>query len=144
DENAVHQVDRAKSTGGGVRLMSVNLVASEADPRELIGRAQSLMRRPGLRRILGITGLPGSGKSTLAGKLAAALAPHAIAVPMDGFHLARSELARLGRRDRKGAIDTFDGHGYLSLLHRLRDPDEDIVYAPEYRRDIGDPIASAI
>ena len=34
---------------------------------------------------------------------------------MDGFHLADEALVRLGRRDRKGAIDTFDGDGYLAL-----------------------------
>jgi pantothenate kinase len=63
---------------------------------------------------------------------------------MDGFHLANAELVRLGRRDRKGAIDTFDGAGFLALLRRLRDPVEPVVYAPEYRREIGEPVASAI
>ena len=50
-------------------------------------------------------------------------------VPMDGFHLANSELIRLGRRDRKGAIDTFDGEGYVAMLRRLRAADEPTVYA---------------
>ena len=40
--------------------------------------------------------------------------------PMDGFHLAQSELVRLGRRDRMGAPDTFDAAGYAALLARLR------------------------
>ena len=40
-------------------------------------------------------------------------------VPMDGFHLANVALAGLGRADRKGAIDTFDGAGYAALLTRL-------------------------
>ncbi len=40
---------------------------------------------------------------------------------MDGFHLAGAELTRLGRTDRKGAPDTFDAHGYVALLTRLRD-----------------------
>ena len=63
---------------------------------------------------------------------------------MDGFHLANRELERLGRRDRKGAADTFDADGYVELLRRLRDPGEELVYAPEFRRDIEEPIASAV
>jgi pantothenate kinase len=62
---------------------------------------------------------------------------------MDGFHLAQSELVRLGRRDRMGAPDTFDAAGYAALLRRLRS-DEPVVYAPEFRREIEEPIAGAI
>src|SRR4051812_24416964 len=65
-------------------------------------------------------------------------------VPMDGFHLAQSELVRLGRRDRMGAPDTFDAAGYVALLRRLRGHDEDVVYAPEFRREVEEPIAGAI
>jgi pantothenate kinase len=96
------------------------------------------------RSILGICGPPGSGKSTLAGSLLAALGSRAALVPMDGFHLANSELIRLGRRDRKGAIDTFDGAGYVALIRRLRAADEPVVYAPEFRREIEEAIAGAI
>jgi pantothenate kinase len=113
------------------------------DLRGLIDRARRLVE-PGTRRILGITGAPGSGKSTLASTLVAALAPHAVLVPMDGFHLANAQLVRLGRRDRKGAADTFDAAGYVALLRRLRDPAELLVYAPEFRRAIEEPIACAI
>ena len=63
---------------------------------------------------------------------------------MDGFHLANSELVRLGRRDRKGAPDTFDAAGYVALLRRLRDPSEEVVYAPAFRREIEEPVAGAI
>ena len=83
-------------------------------------------------------------RATLAGSLVAALAPEAVLVPMDGFHLAAAQLRRLGRLDRKGAPDTFDAAGYLALLHRLRDRAEDVVYAPEFRREIEEPIAGAI
>jgi pantothenate kinase len=61
---------------------------------------------------------------------------------MDGFHLAQSELVRLGRRERMGAPDTFDSAGYAALLKRLRG-DEAVVYAPEFRREIEEPIAGA-
>ncbi|MGO1834055.1 MAG: hypothetical protein ACTH0C_05250, partial [Actinomycetaceae bacterium] len=64
------------------------------------------------RPVLGITGAPGAGKTTLAVALLDGLRARGIQVahlPMDGFHLADVELARLGRRDRMGALDTFDG-----------------------------------
>ena len=64
---------------------------------------------------------------------------------MDGFHLADVELDRLGRRDRKGAPDTFDAAGYAALLRRLREEaDGDIVYAPGFERVLEQPIAGAI
>lgn len=109
----------------------------------LIDRARQLFE-PGDRRLLGIVGAPAAGKSTLAAELVAALAPDAALVPMDGFHLAGAELRRLGRLDRKGAPDTFDRDGYVALLRRLRGRDEDVVYAPEFRREIEEPIAGAI
>jgi len=95
--------------------------------------------------VLGIAGAPGSGKSTLARAVADALGPDvAQLVPMDGFHLAQAELERLGRADRKGASDTFDACGYAALLSRLRSNVDPVVYAPEFRREIEEPIACAI
>ena len=111
---------------------------------ELVTRARGLAAAGG-RRLLGITGPPGSGKSILATAIAGALgAGLAAVVGMDGFHLADAELVRLGRRDRKGAPDTFDGHGYLALLRRLRAADEPVTYAPLFHRDIEDSIAAAV
>ncbi|CAH2807438.1 MAG: Uridine kinase family protein YggC homolog [Candidatus Burkholderia crenata] len=48
-------------------------------------------------------GAPGAGKSTLAQAILEALPGRAVVVPMDGFHLANVELARLGRAARKDA-----------------------------------------
>ena len=107
-----------------------------------IGRARSLAAGP--RRVLGIAGPPGGGKSTVARAVVAELGDKARLVPMDGFHLAQSELVRLGRRDRMGAPDTFDAAGYAAVLKRLRDTGEPVVYAPEFRREIEEPIAGAI
>jgi pantothenate kinase len=109
----------------------------------LLARAEKLAAAGG-RRILGITGAPGAGKSTVAETIAAHLGEAARLVPMDGFHLCQAELVRLGRRDRMGAPDTFDAAGYAALLRRLRDPTEAVVYAPEFRREIEEPIAGAI
>ena len=103
------------------------------------------MKNGGGRKILGIVGPPGCGKSTLAAALLELLGDDAVAVPMDGYHLANVELARLGRAGRKGAEDTFDSAGYVSLLRRLKEQQaNEIVYAPEFRREIEEPIANAI
>lgn len=118
-------------------------VVYQGDLAGLIERARWIAES-GPRRILGITGAPGSGKSKLAAALVQGLEGRAALVPMDGFHLANSELVRLGRRDRKGAIDTFDAAGFVALIRRLHRADEPVVYAPEFRRDIEEAIAGAI
>lgn len=103
--------------------------------------------RPGLsvgRRIIGLTGPPGAGKTTVAELLGQHLGDQAAVVPMDGFHLANAIIDGTPLRERKGAIDTFDVGGYLSLLERLRRNDEDIVYAPAYRRGLEEPISASI
>lgn len=95
--------------------------------------------------MLGLVGPPGAGKSTLAQALHTAFADVSQIVPMDGFHLANVELQRLGRAGRKGAPDTFDSAGFVALLQRLRNQTGDeIVYAPEFRREIEEPIAGAL
>lgn len=114
-----------------------------ADLDTLAARARALIV-PGERRLLGITGTPGAGKSTLCDALAAALGESACVVPMDGFHLANRELERLGRRDRKGAPDTFDAGGYAALLRRLRTDVESVIYAPYFDRALEESIGSAL
>ncbi|MFI7013799.1 nucleoside/nucleotide kinase family protein [Streptomyces sp. NPDC050164] len=114
---------------------------------DLVRRAR-VLPQAGRRAILGITGSPGAGKSTLAERLVRELNgsgdPWVAHVPMDGFHLADAELERLGRRDRKGAPDTFDAAGYAALLRRLREETHDVVYAPGFERVLEQPIAGAI
>lgn len=115
---------------------------------DLLLRARSLPR-DGRRAILGIAGSPGAGKSTLAARVVRELngsgEPWVAHVPMDGFHLADAELDRLGRRDRKGAPDTFDAAGYAALLRRLREePYGDVVYAPGFERVLEQPLAGAV
>ncbi|MFH9670811.1 nucleoside/nucleotide kinase family protein [Streptomyces sp. NPDC017405] len=114
---------------------------------DLLVRARSLTRG-GRRALLGIAGSPGAGKTTLAERLVATLngdgPPWAAHVPMDGFHLADAELDRLGRRDRKGAPDTFDAAGYAALLRRLREETDGVVYAPAFERVLEQPLAGAI
>lgn len=113
---------------------------ASADPIE---RARALVT-PGERHLLGIVGPPGSGKSTLAEQVRTGLGDDAVVVPMDGFHLANEVLADLGLTLRKGAPDTFDAAGFVTLLRRLRSPEESVVYAPQFRRAIEEAISSAI
>ncbi|MFG3248554.1 nucleoside/nucleotide kinase family protein [Streptomyces sp. NPDC048187] len=115
---------------------------------DLLSRARRLPGE-GRRAVLGIAGSPGAGKSTLAEALVRELngagEPWVAQVPMDGFHLADAELDRLGRRDRKGAPDTFDAAGYAALLERLhREADGETVYAPGFERELEQPIAGAV
>jgi pantothenate kinase len=109
-----------------------------------LARIEALLA-DGQRKLLGLVGPPGGGKSTLAQALLDALPGRAVVVPMDGFHLANSELARLARAHRKGAPDTFDSAGYVALLRRLKaQPADELIYAPEYRREIEEGVAGAI
>jgi len=110
---------------------------------ELIEAARELASS-GERRILGITGAPGSGKSTLAEVVVEALGGSAVLVGQDAFHLSNAELHRLGRFERKGAIDTFDAHGYVNLLRRLRARDEDVVYCAVFDRSIEESLACSV
>ena len=104
-------------------------------------RLEALLDRE-RRVILGITGPPGAGKTAMASVIASSF-DDVVQLPMDGFHLAEVELQRLGRRDRKGAIDTFDAYGYLALLQRVRSSTE-TVYAPAFDRRIEEPVAGSI
>jgi pantothenate kinase len=101
------------------------------------------------RVMVGITGPPAAGKSTLSTAVAAAVpvryGVRAVAVPMDGFHLANSELVRRGLTERKGAPETFDGWGFVHLLRRLRDSTETgTVYAPVYSRVLHESIGGVV
>jgi pantothenate kinase len=111
-------------------------------PAPLRERLDALLAGGG-RRLLGILGPPGSGKSTLAARIGRWAGPAGAVVPMDGFHLAQTELERLGRASRKGAPDTFDVAGFVALLGRLRSA-ASTVYVPEYRRELHNAVAGAI
>jgi pantothenate kinase len=116
------------------------------DIRTLTERATGLVR-PGQRAVLGLAGAPGAGKTTLAQALVERVRNQGIEtahVPMDGFHLADAALVERGRLDAKGAIDTFDAHGYLALLRRVRGELDHDVLVPDFERTLEQPIAAAI
>jgi len=110
---------------------------------DLVVRATDLAARAP-RTILALVGAPGAGKSTVCSALDHALGERAVVVGMDGFHLANEVLVALGRRQRKGAPDTFDVRGYIALLARLREADEDVTYAPRFDRGLEESIGSAV
>lgn len=116
-----------RRAGTGVNFVDMSLDA-------LAARAAQLAQLR-TRAVLGIVGSPGAGKSTLAEALVQRLGHRAALVPLDGFHLDDAVLEVLGRRDRKGAPDTFDACGYVALLRRLHERTDDVVYAPIFRRE---------
>ncbi|KQP83548.1 hypothetical protein ASF35_00695 [Aeromicrobium sp. Leaf291] len=120
----------------------------DVDLDDLAARVTRLADAAAGRRVLvGVVGAPGSGKSTLAKRLANRLTADgwpAVRVPMDGFHLADVALVERRLLDRKGAPETFDAHGYLNLLRRLRAESGHDVLAPGFERDLEQPIAASI
>jgi pantothenate kinase len=122
---------------------SQTTVQVDADVTALAARLSAHLR-DGQRYLLGICGAPGSGKSTLSAQLVARLGAASVAVPMDGFHIASAALSSPEQLTRRGAIDTFDVDGYLTLLQRLRRRTESVVYAPGFDRRIGEPVAGLI
>ena len=124
--------------------VAVSSSAVPAIPESYLVRLREMLKA-GSRKIIGLVGPPGAGKSTVGLALRETFRDVSQIVPMDGFHLANVELARLGRAHRKGAPDTFDSAGYVDLLKRLHSQAADeIIYAPEFRREIEEPIAGAI
>nr|WP_246376941.1 nucleoside/nucleotide kinase family protein [Conyzicola lurida] len=104
-------------------------------------------RAGGGRIVVGIAGAPGSGKSTIAAELVALLAPRAVLLPMDGFHLPQARLVELGRRDRMGAPDTFDVAGFVATLAAVRASFGNsgrTVLAPGFDREIEEAVPDAV
>ncbi|MEO7123726.1 MAG: nucleoside/nucleotide kinase family protein [Lacisediminihabitans sp.] len=141
DTGQVHPVAGVTTMGPSAKPRGFIDVGT--DLVELIDRVTA-QRRPGRRLLLGISGAPGAGKSTLADNLISALGTDAIALPMDGFHIATAALPTRHHVDRRGAIDTFDVAGFLALTKRVRDDSEGVIYAPAFDRQIGEPIAGMI
>ncbi|XP_074563735.1 putative uridine kinase C227.14 isoform X1 [Curcuma longa] len=120
-----------------------------------LGKVQGLNSK----YIVGLAGPPGAGKTTLASEVACRLnklwsksvveigeeaSPHEVVVvlPMDGFHLYRSQLDAMDNpkeaHARRGAPWTFNPELLLKCLHALRK--EGQTYAPSFDHGVGDPI----
>lgn len=80
------------------------------------------------RYFVAIAGPPGAGKTTFSHQLECALPTgSASIVQMDGFHYDNDVLDRLSLRPRKGAPETFDFAGFISILQRLRSSEDDVA-----------------
>ncbi|XP_077248809.1 P-loop containing nucleoside triphosphate hydrolases superfamily protein [Tasmannia lanceolata] len=118
---------------------------------------------PNSKYIVGLAGSPGAGKSTLAAEVVRRvnmLWPQkaltmdsqveptdiAIVLPMDGFHLYRSQLDAMENPEeahaRRGAPWTFDPVRLLTCLRTLRS--QGSVYMPSFDHGVGDPIEDDI
>ncbi|XP_065861034.1 putative uridine kinase C227.14 [Euphorbia lathyris] len=118
---------------------------------------------PNLKYIVGLAGPPGAGKSTVASEVVQRvnkLWPQrassmdsqvnppdvAVVLPMDGFHLYRSQLDAMENPEeahaRRGAPWTFAPTLLLECLKKLRN--EGSVCAPSFDHGVGDPIEDDI
>ncbi|XP_078429858.1 P-loop containing nucleoside triphosphate hydrolases superfamily protein [Wolffia australiana] len=114
---------------------------------------------PNAKYLVGLAGPPGAGKSTVASevinrlnKLWAQRFPNmeiddiAAIIPMDGFHLYRSQLDAMEdpkeAHARRGAPWTFDPALLLKCLQNLRK--QGSVYAPSFDHGVGDPVEEDI
>jgi pantothenate kinase len=102
----------------------------------VLTQVNSLLDLTSKRVIIGIVGKPGAGKSTITEYIIKNVKIQAALVPMDGYHLSNKVLVELGRRDRKGAPDTFDAKGFVSLLERIRTDIDQDIYFPVFHREI--------
>lgn len=108
----------------------------------------AIMALPDGRRLIALAGPPGAGKSTVADltvRHLRGLGRQAVVVPMDGFHLDNRILADRGLLARKGAPATFDVAGFLHLVRRIAEAEQDIVYPVfDRHRDISIAGAAAL
>ena len=114
-----------------------------ADQKAALARIQDHLEKSSERVLIGIIGKPGAGKSTLSKFLMAKLSKELVTVvPMDGYHLSNKVLKDLKRSDRKGAPDTFDVAGFVSLVKRIRSEQTQNIYYPIFDRAIEESIAA--
>ena len=108
----------------------------------LVEQIQSLLAGQSPRTLIGIVGKPGAGKSTVVEEIQKRFDFKDVSIiPMDGFHLSNEELISLGRRDRKGAPDTFDVEGFTSLIKRVKSDSNVDHKFPIFHREIEASIA---
>lgn len=113
--------------------MSIDLV---------LAQIRSLLQSNNSRTIIGIAGKPGAGKSTVVSEIEKRFSPSEVSViPMDGYHLSNEILIQRGRRNRKGAPDTFDAAGFISLITKVKNSHELEHRFPTFHREIEASIA---
>ncbi|KAL4809077.1 P-loop containing nucleoside triphosphate hydrolase protein [Aspergillus unguis] len=113
------------------------------------------------RLLIAVSGIPGSGKTELAITMSKRInqlyseqnggGPIAAAIPMDGYHLTRAQLAQMPDPEyataRRGAAFTFDGDKFLELVRALREPltaQTQTLHAPSFDHAVKDPVDNDI
>ncbi|KAI9369113.1 P-loop containing nucleoside triphosphate hydrolase protein [Aspergillus egyptiacus] len=112
------------------------------------------------RYMIAVSGIPGSGKTELAINMAQRINQIygeqnegliAAAIPMDGYHLTRAQLAEMPDPEyaaaRRGAAFTFDGEKFLQLVRALREPltpTSKVLHAPSFDHAVKDPVDNDI
>ncbi|KAJ3546949.1 hypothetical protein NM208_g1749 [Fusarium decemcellulare] len=107
--------------------------------------------------MIAISGVPGSGKTSLATAVSAEIQASygkdcpTVIVPMDGFHLYRSQLAAMPNpteaTHRRGAAFTLDAERFYQLVKALREPvteNTPTIYAPSFDHAVKDPVEDDI
>lgn len=142
---AVRIGSRKETPKVGIYNLHVDLTHANATLLELI---TDIGLHRGRHMVIGLAGPPGSGKSTLAAYIVDEINRYrdntAIVLPMDGFHLSNSQLEKKGIAQIKGAPETFDVHGFILALSRIRSPVQGTWYVPDYSRVLDEPIAASI
>ncbi len=92
----------------------------------------AMLRRAGDARrfLVGLAGPPAAGKSTLAEALREGLVARgetAEILPMDGFHMDDGILAARGLLPRKGVPESFDGRGFVDIVHALKRAEGEVL-----------------
>jgi pantothenate kinase len=99
------------------------------------------------RFLVAISGIPGSGKSTLSHELVNFMEEQGIAdiqvLPMDGFHLCKSQLNEEGLK-RRGAPWTFDSEKFVKVVQNAKFQLSPAVLVPSFDHSKGDPIEDDI
>ena len=120
------------------------------------------------RVVIGLAGGPGSGKSTAAAAVVERInglwrerrksgengeegEEIAVALPMDGYHLTKAQLAASvvptpsEMLARRGAHWTFDAKAFVKTVREVAADDNKItVLAPSFDHGVGDPVAGGI
>jgi pantothenate kinase len=140
------------------------MAVSSSNISYLVGRSLQLLEKSSNAQVfIGIAGGPGSGKSTLAQEVSHAInqvQPISIVLSMDGYHIPRAELEKMGRSGkvigdpcdctngdfttyedlmlRRGAPWTFDPCSLIRDLTIAKKNGEGNF--PVYSREISDPV----
>lgn len=94
------------------------------------------------RVIFGVIGKPGAGKSTVSQKVKERFPEDDVAIiSMDGYHLSNEVLDVQAKRDRKGAPDTFDVDGFVTLLAKVKSFTNEKITFPIFHREIEASVA---